>query len=208
MVNSFSWVQPATVMLALGGALLCLSYGMRLRHSSHHSSSGQRGSLQSFYGGQALFLLLLGINREWGLLTALTAYSRLIAIREGWYNTRRLAQFDLIVGLGVAALLVLLLAGWYFRPILRQHWLPLVAAIGLLTYVAIRTISLHAVDALILDQVLGIPWDWLIELGGTALLVATLTLAFYRQQRMAKGAGENITANPGISESRQEKKIC
>lgn len=181
-MNELSWVQPATVAVALGGALLCLRYGFRLRHST----SGQRQPLQAFYGGQALFLLLLGVNREWGLLNALTSYSRLTAMRAGWYNTRRLAQFNLILGLGVAALLVLLLTAWYFRPILRQHWLPLLTAIGLLTYVAIRTVSLHAVDAIILDRVLGIPWDWLIELSGIVLLVGTLTLAFYRQQRAVK----------------------
>jgi hypothetical protein len=189
-VNSLRWVQPVTVVVALGGALLCLSYGLRLRHRSCHRSAGQRRPLQFFYGGQALFLLLLGINREWGLLNALTSYSRLMAMREGWYNGRRLAQVDLIVGLGVAALLFLLLTGWYFRPILRHHWLPLLAAIGLLTYVAIRTVSLHAVDAIILDRVLGIPWDWLIELSGIGLLIGTLTLAFYRQWRVTANQGD------------------
>lgn len=159
--------------------MLCVSYALRL----HYSTSAQRRQLQVFYGGQALLLLLLGLNREWGLLNTLTSYSRLTAMREGWYNLRRLAQVDLIIGLGVAALLMLLLAGWCFRPILRQQWLPLLLAIGLLTYVAIRTVSLHAVDAIILDRVLGIPWDWLIELSGSALLVGALTLAFYRQQR-------------------------
>jgi hypothetical protein len=178
LVNSLSWVQPTTVAVALGGALLCSLYGFRLRHSA----PGQRWPLQAFYGGQALLLLLLGVNREWGLLNALTSYSRLMAMREGWYNVRRLAQVDLIVGLGVAALLILLLAVWCFRAILSRHWLPLVVAIGLLTYVAIRTVSLHAVDTIILDRVLSIPWDWLIELSGIVLLIGTLTLAFCRQQ--------------------------
>jgi len=168
-----------TVAVAWGGALLCFSYVLRL----HYSAPIQRRQLQAFYGGQALLLLLLGLNREWGLLNILTSYSRLTAMRAGWYNTRRLAQFDLIVGLGVAALLVLLLTAWYFRPILWRHWLPLVVATGLLTYVAIRTVSLHAVDAIILDRVLGVPWDWIIELSGIVLLIGALTVAFCRQQR-------------------------
>lgn len=130
-----------------------------------------------------VLLLVLGMNKQLGLLIALTAYSRLMAMREGWYNTRRLAQLDLIWGLGAVAFFSLVLIGWYFRPILRQHWLPLVTAMGLLTYVAIRTVSYHAVDAIILDRVLGIPQDWLFELAGVCLLIGTLTLAFYRQQR-------------------------
>lgn len=181
-VNDLSWVKPATVFVAWGGALLCLVYIVRLRHKA----PGQRQLLQRFYGGQALLLLLLGVNRTWGLLNALTSYGRLMALREGWYTTRQPAQFDLIVGFGVAALLFLPLAGWCLRPILRRHGPPLVVAIGLLTYVAIRTVSLHAVDAIILDRVWGIPWDWLIELGGIVWLIGTLTFAFYQQQQTAK----------------------
>lgn len=162
---------------AWAGALLCCYYIFRL----WQPAPGQRRLLQTFYSGQALLLLLLGMNRQWDLLNALTSYSRLTAMREGWYNARRLAQFDLIVGLGVAALLLLLLTAWGFRSILRYHWLPLMTAMGLLTYVGIRTVSLHAVDAIILDRMLGIPLDWIVEWVGVCLLIGTLTVA-YRQQ--------------------------
>lgn len=180
-MNGLNWIKSATMAVSFGGALLCLCYAFCLRHSA----PGQQRRLQLFYGSQTLFLLLFGVNKQLGLLNWLTSYSRLIAVREGWYDTRRLAQFDLIVGLGVAALVGLLLASWYLRAILRQHWLPLLIGIGLLTYVAMRTVSYHAVDALILDRVLGVLWDWLIELVGICLLVCTLTLAFHWQQRTA-----------------------
>jgi hypothetical protein len=49
---------------------------------------------------------------------------------------------------------------------------------------------LHAVDTIILDRVLGIPWDWLIELSGIGLLIGTLTLAFYRQWRVTANQGD------------------
>jgi hypothetical protein len=49
---------------------------------------------------------------------------------------------------------------------------------------------LHAVDTIILDRVLGIPWDWLIELSGIGLLIGTLTLAFYRQRRVTANQGD------------------
>lgn len=165
------------VVVAWAGALLCCFYIVWL----DQRASGQRRRLQAFYSGQTVLLLLLGMNRHWDLLNALTSYSRLMAMREGWYNTRRLAQFDLIVGLGVVALLLLLLTAWGFRTILRNHWLPLVAAIGLLTYIGVRTVSLHAVDAIILDRMLGVPLDWIIELVGVCLLISALTVA-YRQQ--------------------------
>lgn len=161
--------------------MLCLRYAFW----SSHSAPAQRHLYQQFYGGHMVLLLILAMNKQLGFLIALTSYSRLTAIREGWYNTRRLAQLDLIWGLGAAAFFLLVLIGWHFRPILRQHWLPLVTAMGLLTYVAIRTVSYHAVDAIILDRVLGVPWDWLFELTGLCLLIGALTFAFYRQQGKA-----------------------
>lgn len=186
-MTDLSWIKPATVAVAWAGALLCCGYVVRL----WHHAPGQRRLLQAFYSGQTLLLLLLGLNRQWELLNAFTSYSRLLAMREGWYNTRRLAQFDLIVGLGVVALLLLLLTAWGFRAILRDHWLPLATATGLLTYVAIRTVSLHAVDAIILDRVRGVPLDWLFELSGICALIGSLTFAFNQQQTKYQSESED-----------------
>lgn len=176
-MHDLSWIKPVTALITLAGALLCLRYTICVRHSP----PGQQRRLQLFYGSQALLLLGLGMNQYLDLLNRLTSYSRLAAMRAGWYNTRRLAQFDLIVGLGLAAFVGLLFASWYFRPILRRHWLPLATAMGLLTYVAIRTVSLHAVDDIILERVRGVPLDWLFELSGICALIGSLTVAFYQQ---------------------------
>lgn len=176
------WMEPLTSGLLLSMALLCLLYAWRVRQSPLI----YRGLLQRFYYSQAGLLLALGLDKHWGLLDQLTSYCRLWAIDEGWYYTRHAFQLDVIIGILLTSLLLLGLAGWWFRPILRQQWLPLVGALGLLAYVAIRAVSLHDVDALLANRVWGLPRDWLFELGGSLFLFCALTLAFAAQQRSSK----------------------
>lgn len=176
------WIGPLTSGLLLSMALLCLVYAWQVRRSP----ATYRGSLQRFYYSQAFLLCALGLDRQWGLLDWLTRYCRLWAMNEGWYYTRQAFQLDVIVGILLASVLLLGLACWCFRPILRHHWLPLVGALGLLTYVAIRAISLHDVDALLAARVWGVQRDWLLELGGSLFLFCALTLAFSAQQRSSR----------------------
>lgn len=173
------WNAPITTVLFVGMALLCIIYGWQ----SSQRTWAHRGPLQLFYYGQALLLLGLGLDKQLGLLPWLTSYSRLMAMRDGWYYTRRSFQLDLIIGATIAGLLLLGVACWCFRAILRFHWLPLVSAVGLLTYVAIRAVSLHDVDAVLADRVWGVRWDWLCEVGGSVFLFCTLTGAFMTQRR-------------------------
>lgn len=173
------WIAPITTGLFVGMALLCVVYAWQ----SSRRTSAYRGVLQLFYYSQALLLLGLGLDKQLGLLSWLTSYSRLVAMRDGWYYTRRSFQLDLIIGATIAGVLLLGVACWCFRAILRLHWLPLVSAVGLLTYVAIRAVSLHDVDALLADRVWGVRWDWLCEVGGSVFLFCTLTGAFVTQRR-------------------------
>lgn len=173
------WVASITTAFFVSMALLCVIYGWQ----SGQRAVAHRWSLQRFYYSQALLLVGLGIDKQVGLLNWLTSYSRLIAMRDGWYYTRRPFQLELIIGFTIAGLLLLGVAGWCFRTILYTHWLPLVSAIGLLMYVAIRAVSLHDVDALLAARVWGMRWDTLGEIGGSLFLFCTLTLAFGMQRR-------------------------
>ena len=158
----------------LSAAILCAIYAYLLNRRVY----AQRRVLQFFYGGQALLLLGLALDHQFGLLNHLTAAGRVRALEDGWYYGRHAVQFDLIIGIGAAGLLLFALTGWYFRPILRHHWLPLLSAAGLLSYVGIRAVSLHGVDALLARRVAGLPSGWLLELGGLFFLLCTLALSF------------------------------
>jgi len=178
-VNNAAWSKAFMVSAFLSAASLCILYAYLLQRSA----ATQRRLLQRFYGGQALLLLGLALNKQTDFLNRLTTAGRIMALREGWYAGRNAVQFDMLVGIAIAGLLLLVLIGWYFRPILRHHWLPLMSAIGLLSYVAMRAISLHAVDAIIAQRVLGLRWDWLFEVGGLFFLMSALALSFeWRRQ--------------------------
>lgn len=174
--------MPFTSGLLLSTALLSLLYAWQARRSP----ATYRRPLQLFYYSQACLLLFLSLDKQWGLLHRLTSYSRIIAMRDGWYYSRHSLQVELIVVMIVAGLLLLGVASWCFRAILRQQWLPLLSAIGLLTYVVIRAISLHDIDALLAARVWGLRRDWLVELGGSLFLLCALTLAFSVQQRRSR----------------------
>lgn len=175
------WIASMTTGLFGGMALFCVVYGWQ----SSQRAPVQREILQRFYYSQALLLIGLGLDRQMGLLNWLTSYSRLIAMRDGWYYTRRAFQLELILGCTIAGLLFLGITCWWFRTILHTHWLPLVGAVGLLTYVAIRAVSLHDVDALLATRVWGLRWDTLCEVGGSIFLFCTLTGVFVTQRKRA-----------------------
>jgi len=173
------WIGPLTSGLLLSTALLCVIYAWQVRRSP----PTYRGALQRFYYSQTCLLLALGLDKQWGLLDRLTSYYRSWALNQGWYSTRHAFQVDVIVGILLVSVLLLGVACWCFRIILRHQWLPLVGALGLLAYVAIRAVSLHDVDALLADRVWGVRRDWLFELGGSLFLFCALILAFSVQQR-------------------------
>lgn len=170
-------LTPLTSGLLLSLALLSGVYGWQVRHSP------RRRALQRFYYSQALLLLTLGLDKQWGLLDQLTSYNRMRALRDGWYSTRHTFQLDLIIGILLASLLLFGVACWCFRTILRYHWLPLVGALGLLAFVTVRAVSFHNVDSLMADRIWGVRLDGLYELGSGLFLLGTLTLAFFAQQK-------------------------
>ncbi len=120
----------------------------------------------------AVMLLLLGLNKELDLQTALTKLGRQLALAEDLYASRRVIQIIFLVSL----LLVLgLVAGKFFKTLqkfARTH--PLAGTGGALvaTYVVIRAASIEHVD-----QLLGFDLEdvWalgLVELLGTILVIA------------------------------------
>ena len=177
------WLKPLTVIAFLLVALGSVFYALR----SRRFAATQPRTLQLFYWSQALLLVGLALNKQSGYLNALTSFGRLIALREGWYSTRQSLQFDFILGIVLAGCLLFGWGCWYFRAILRQQWLPLLSAIGLLSYTAIRAVSLHDVDNFLFSRALGLRWDAIFELGGLLLLFCSLSLGFAWQQRANAG---------------------
>jgi len=124
----------------------------------------------------SVFLLLLGINKQLDLQTALTEWGRMMAHSEGWYESRRIVQLAFIaavilVGL-VALRAVLLLAhgGVGLRSVVG-------GVVFLACFVVIRASSFHHVDRLLGYDIGNIRLNWVFELGG----IAFIAVGAYRQ---------------------------
>lgn len=158
-----------------GGWLTVLLYGaaawmswqvLRSDHASGLSMTGdERWVWRVLFGA----MVLLGVNKQLDLQSALTEVGRIFAERQGWYAERHRIQLAFVAGLaimGIAMLGALVFLAW------GSPWPTLLAmagAVGLVTFVLIRAASMHRVDALLGHSVAGLRVNWILEMG--ALLV-------------------------------------
>lgn len=130
---------------------------------------GTRGN--GFWGGIALLMLFLALNKQLDLQSALTAFGRCLSHAQGWWEHRRLVQLVFIL---------LLLAGmvWAMRRVvaqmnhalLRRNRLALAGLGVLCAFVLMRAVGFHFVDVLIGVRIAGIPMNFIFENIGLILI--------------------------------------
>jgi hypothetical protein len=172
---NFTW-QPGIGDPSLGGWLTVLLYfaatGMAFR-VTRCLGGGCRVAASE---GRVWFLLaagflLLGINKQLDLQSVVTDIGRVAAAWGGWYEQRRVVQL-IFVGfvLAVAAgALVLLANAARSSPV--STWIALAGSVFVAAYVIMRAASFHHVDAWIGSTFLGLRWNWILEMGGIAIVL-------------------------------------
>ena len=129
----------------------------------------------------SVLLLLLGINKQLDLQSALTEIGRALAHYQHWYEKRQTVQLAFIVTasiVGVVALLTLFI--WSYRSAAATR-VALLGTALIVSYVVIRAASFHHVDRFIGRTVLGLRWNWIIEMGGIAVVILA---SFWRRGRL------------------------
>lgn len=136
------------------------------------------------WGAIACLFVLLGLFRGAEFQPTVVDYGRDMAHIQGWYEYRHIIQPYIIGVIGIASLIaaiVLLKLLWGLPP-------PTQLAVGctlmLLTYIAVRIVSLHPVDAVAHTRILGVRLSWIFEIG---ILVVVIFAA--RQRRSTVTAG-------------------
>lgn len=131
----------------------------------------ERARLSAMWRGFAIVLLLLGINKQLDLQTAITEVGRMTARELGLMSVRRTLQVYFIV-------IILLIGLWILRSVmllargsLRRLWPALVGTVFILVFVAIRALSFHHIDYLLGGNLGGFRLNWALELGGIALII-------------------------------------
>lgn len=127
-----------------------------------------------------VLFVLLAIFRGAEFQPRVIDYGRDTAQIQGWYAFRHSIQpyviaAILLVSLVAAGILLKSLRG---LPTITQ--LAVGATLAIVTYIAVRTVSLHFVDAIAHQRILGLRLSWIFE--GSALLA--IMLATIRRRAM------------------------
>jgi len=164
------WV---TVGLYFVAACLCLLIARR-------QGARSRGSERLFWWGLCALLVLLGINKQLDLQTALTELGRSWSRNQGWYEYRHKVQRAFILAVGLCAIGAIGgLLFWMRRAPAPTH-VAIVGASLLLAFVVIRASSFHHVDLFIGSRWWGMRKNWIIEIGGLLVVIAGAGWRFRR----------------------------
>lgn len=120
-----------------------------------------------------LGLVMLGINKQLDLQSALTEIGRMLADQQGWYENRRQVQVAFIVGIG-------LMGGTVFAATLNLIWgapaatlWALLGSAGLMLFVVIRAASFHHIDEMLGRDISGLRINWMLEMGMLLVIIAS-----------------------------------
>jgi hypothetical protein len=126
----------------------------------------------------AVALLILGVNKQLDLQSALTEIGRMVAKEEGLYEARRTLQGVFIFALGLLAAAACFVLIAFTR---RLPW-PTRGAVGgailLVAFIAIRAASFHHFDHFIGLHWLGVRTNVVLEISAILLI---LVLSAYRR---------------------------
>lgn len=134
-----------------------------------YKQSGRQGA---FWLVLSVLLLILTINKQLDLQSALTAMGRCLAVAQGWYAERQSVQFSFIVAIIGASIVVALLLACAMRREIKRIWLALVGFGCLLAFIAIRAAGFHDFDKFIDYEIGSLRMNWIIEIGGIVMIAA------------------------------------
>lgn len=147
---------------------------------------GRVSDQRSFWLIITVLLILLSVNKQLDLQSALTAIGRCAAKIQGWYGQRQTVQVAFIVAISAFSLLLTFLIAWNVRRGLRSTWLALFGFVFLATFVVVRAAGFHHFDRLINFEAGSIRMNSLFELTGIGMI--SLNAIFLILARRVRGA--------------------
>ena len=176
-----------TVLAYVAAATLCLLAGLR-----------RAGRERAFWIVLCVIMYALAVNKQLDLQSAFTAAGRCLAKAQGWYDRRKVFQLEFILAIAVAAIAMTAFLFWWMRGYLGRSWLALLGTGALLAFIFIRAAGFHHVDHLINVRIVGIRMNWVLELGGIAMIGANAVLLLAGTARAGPRGG--VRQVPGVGE--------
>lgn len=161
------WVTVAAYFLA---ALAC---GLAAwREPAPDGTRRPRGRPSWFWLALGALLLALGFNKQLDLQSLVTQIGRDVTRAWGLYSERRELQLGFILAVAMICSGALGAFFWAARRTLKSRWPAVAGMVFILGFVMIRAASFHHVDAFLAARLGGMKWNWILELGGIAVVAA------------------------------------
>ncbi len=145
-------------------------------------------------------MVFLGINKQLDLQTLFTATARWLALEQGWYAERRSMQIAFIATIGVLGLVSMCFLLFFYRASIKRHLLAIVGICLLLVFVFARATSFHQMDHIIGMQLLGLKLNWVLELGGIALIYINARKLLWQRRPLVDLSSPLSQPSPGHSD--------
>ncbi|MEZ4866510.1 MAG: hypothetical protein R3C14_34645 [Caldilineaceae bacterium] len=172
------WLTVVAYLVAAGLCLLCAQRAEQI--FPHQPPLRHR----LIWGGLAIAMLLLGINKQLDLQSAFTDFVKALAYLQGWYTWGQRAQVLFILLLGAFSLGCVLLLGWSIRQVWQQYWVLLFGLLALARFIVVRAATFYGVALPELSHFTGgLRVNWLLELVGALLIIVAAGLNL-RQRRV------------------------
>lgn len=138
-----------------------------------------RGSPEEagFWLATSLALGALAINKQLDLQSALTAIGRCDAQLRGWYADRRAVQLGFVLALVCGAVGFAGFLAWRLRRVFGRLRVAILGVAFLMGFVLVRAVGFHHFDELIGLRAGGWRLNWILELGGIALVAISAVTA-------------------------------
>ena len=156
-----------TVAAYAAGAVLCFIAAHRCLVTA---DAGETRRRRRMWLGIGVLMSFLCINKQLDLQSLFTDVGRVLATHEGWYNQRRMVQRWFVIAVAAAGAMTFVIMAWKIRSVLRESIVLLLGLTSLLTFIVIRAASFHHFDVFIRSELLGVRVNWVLELGGIALI--------------------------------------
>jgi hypothetical protein len=131
----------------------------------------------------AIFLFLLGINKQLDIQSLFSEIGRVTAKKQGWYNDRRRFQSVFVIILFTLSLASIALIWWILRKQWHKFLFPLTGFLLLVSFILIRATSFHHVDRFLKTGPSCVRMNWTLELEEIGWV---MTSAAYRLKKMGE----------------------
>lgn len=169
------WVTVVAYILC---ATLCFWAGTRRQLIIYRRNEIDTNP-KAFWLSLGVLLITLGINKQLDLQTWFTQFGRDLAVQQGWFEARRLAQFGFIITLGIVAVLLLTVLIRHLRLATNYVKLALSGCTLLFIFILLRASSFHHIDELLDITFAEARINWILELGSLTIIsvAAAMTIA-------------------------------